>query len=425
MKRAQKVLLAATVAFAACHHDDDDDALPPRAATVPNAPGEVLPTTGSTAISPQPSTNDCQSACAHLEVVGPTALLANESDRSARDAAVAFGDGRWYVAWGTRDGVMWLQRFDAGGAVDGAAKKIFGLSPLGLVWRSAPADLVLHGRVWINDMSRGTEEMIQRFDPALRPLGDAIRVRSPYQVSELGYAMELEDDDVVLSHLHRRSVISLRDVRLSPSLGPDQTPVSRQWFFPRSKDVPAPAVTLPVRVGAKRLVAYIEKTGVDVASLEANGALGPGSRVIDFDREYLDEYGVKVWSRVIGGTWWVAVARSSEGGATLHLRAVDPVSLQTQKAFDLRFPYRAPLDLIDTNGSPTVVANIEYQSNKVWFIPIDVTKGAACRPLSLLTEERNRSVIAYRFAGDSAGVVIEDELDEPRPLQFARLACRP
>jgi hypothetical protein len=343
-------------------------------------------------------------------------------------SSVTFGDGRWYVAWGGRPEIVTqLQRFTIDGQVDGPATKLSGTTPSELLWRTAGAgsgELVLLGWVPPAYTKAGRTESLHRFGPALDPIGSPILLRSPGAMGFGGIDDIASDGSLVMLRASGRAEPLVREVRIDVAGDVNQKPVQRDWFISGSKS----SFVGVQQIGARRFAVDFDGTGIRVTPLADDGTQGASSQVLSASFE---PGNVVVWTKLIGGTWWVGGYSAHQGPTTVHLRAVDPATRTgTGEAIAITWAQGSPWSLIDANGTPMILGSIEPFAvpNRASLVPIDVGARAACRASTIVVDpyrDQHQAIRAIYFAGDKAGITLDTWAGSgPRRMFFTRLGCK-
>jgi hypothetical protein len=371
---------------------------------------------------PTPVSDSCASTCAKLTLEGVPAELSPPFDDSAGDSAVTFGAGSWYVAWGGRPAIVTLlQRFTGQGDIDGVARSISGTTPLSLLWRTA-GELLLLGWVPPAYTAAGSVESLHRFGPALEPIGAPLVMRAPGGlISQREFALG-SDGALVSTRTIGRARPLLRELTLDPSAGTQQTPVLRDWFMP---DTSSSFVAFS-EVGGQRFAVDFDGSAIRVTPLAAGGTFGSSARVIEASFE---PGNVVVWSKMIGGRWWVGGYSARYGATTVHLRAIDPATLTgLGEPIAISWPQGTPYELIDANGTPAILGHLGEAPIRANIVPIDVTARAVCRASAIVASalsDRNQTIRASHFEGNIGGLTLDTWGQGPRRMFFARVRCQP
>jgi hypothetical protein len=375
---------------------------------------------------PTPSTDQCASTCGTISVTGKAWALAPPFDDSSGDASVAFGDGHWYVAWGGRPAIATqVQRFTSDGEIDGVGKKITGTTPLALGWLANAHQLELRGWIPPAYTGAGYMESYHRFDAALAPVGDPTLLRTPGDLRTV-QAWDLSSGSLVTTTVLNRTEPLAREIVLDPAAGVNQTPVQKQWFIDKS----ASEFLAVEHIGGRRLAVVYDGTNLVVIPLADDGTKGEPKVILNGP---LEQTNVSVQSVQIGSSWWIGAWSNAYGQTTLHFVSVDPTTLAPASTpFAIAWPSGTPFQLVNANGSLAVLGSIEPDQKPTLpaLVPIDTSKGAACRPNELLLADQRsayQGIRAIHFEGATAGAVFETWGSATGSEQeyFARLSCAP
>jgi hypothetical protein len=372
-------------------------------------------------VKPTPLADQCLATCASLEVAGPAFELPPPYDESSGQSAVTFGGGHWYAAWGGRPSVVTqLQRFTATGELDGPTKRIDGTTPRELLWNDAstspltlfgwvppaytPAGMMLSVHALGADLAGGAAPLL------LRASGDL----SVFEDVSLGAS-----GDIVYTRALARPRPLLREVRLAPSVQPGQTLPLVDW--PSSASGAFFAVD---RVQGQRVAVDFDAgaSAVRVTRLTDDGKAGVPAPVLTLPSLAPSVSGYVVFSKVVGGTWWVGAWAAQYGGTTLFLQAVAPAQFTTiGDPIRIEWPGGTPYGLYDAAGTPLVLGDIGSGGGLPAFVPIDTRARSACKPIVLGGGASGGYLPrAIHFEGSTAGIVLQGD----SKMVFTRLVCK-